>query len=707
MHRRHFLQSTAAAALCANAGFAPVAWAESPADPILDPWTGPHGGYPPFDRISVADIKPALLKAMELGQSDIEAIAGKAGAADFDNTIAALEDSGRAYDRATGIMNIFSSTMNNAEMKALETEMAPVLSGYEDGIIQNDRLFSRIKAVYDARENAGLTPEQLRLVETIYRNFSRRGAALDEAGKTRLKAINQRLSTLYTQFSQNMLADEENEALILEGEADLAGIPASLAGSFREAAAAKGQAGQWLVANTRSSMEPFLTLSTRRDLREKGWRMWAGRGDKTGSATDNKPLITEILKLREERARMLGFASHAHWATDNNMAGTPEAAMALMMKVWGPAVAKAKQEIADMQAIADKEGAGHAIEPWDYRFYMEKVRKAQYDLDENAVKPYLQLDKLREGMHWTAEKLLGLRFAKIDGLPVVQSDVTVYEVTRDGKRVGLWYFDPYARQGKRSGAWMNAYRTQERFKEDLTPIVSNNSNFVKGAGEAPVLMSWIDATTMFHEFGHGVHGLCSDVSYPSLAGTAVKRDFVEFPSQIYEHWLQTPEVLNAYALHVETGAPIPADMVAKIDRAKNFNQGFQTVEYLNAAIYDMKIHMAPAAAGIDAAAFETQVMAEIGNPKEIVMRHRPTQFGHAFSGDGYSAGYYVYLWADALTADAWELFAQKGAYDTATAKSFLDNVLSVGNSIPPDEAFRRFRGHDVDTEALMRKRGFS
>ncbi|MCC6918786.1 MAG: M3 family metallopeptidase [Alphaproteobacteria bacterium] len=706
MHRRHFLQTAAASALCATADFAPAAWAAAGPDPILDPWTGPYGGYPLFDRMSVAALKPALTRAMELGQAEIDAIAGKAGAAGFENTLAALEDSGRAYDRASNIANIFSTTMNDAAMQALEKEMAPVLSAYEDGIVQNERLFARIKAVYDGRDGAGLSPEQARLVEVTYKNFTRRGANLNAADKARLKEINQKLASLYTQFSQNLLADEENDALILDAEADAAGLPASLADSFKEAATAKGKAGKWLVANTRSSMEPFLTFSTRRDLREKGWRMWVGRGDKTGTPTDNKPVISEILKLREERAKMLGFASHAHWQTDNNMAGTPEAAMALMMKVWTPAVAKAKKEIADMQAVADTEGAGLTIEPWDYRFYMEKVRKAQYDLDENEVKPYLQLDKLRDGMHWAAGQLYGLGFAKLEGLPVVQGDVTVYEVTRGGKHVGLWYFDPYMRDGKRSGAWMNSYRTQERVRGELAPIVSNNSNFVKAAGGAPVLLSWDDATTLFHEFGHALHGLNSNVTYPSLAGTAVKRDFVEFPSQINEHWLETPEVLNRFALHVDSGEPIPAAMVEKIDRARNYNQGFLTVEYLNAAIYDMKIHLAPAA-GIDPAEFETLVMKEIGNPKEIVMRHRPTQFGHAFSGDGYSAGYYDYLWADALTADAWEEFKENGAWDAATAKSFLDNILSVGNAIPPDEAFRRFRGRDVDTEALMRKRGFA
>ena len=503
-----------------------------------------------------------------------------------------------------------------------------------------------------------------------------------------------------------MLTDEEEDALVLESEADLAGLNAGLIESYRASAEGRGLAGKWAIANTRSSMEPFLTYSTRRDLREKGWRMWTSRGDKNG-ATDNKGVIRDILKLRAERAKLLGFASHAHWATDNNMAGTPDAAMALMMQVWEPAVARAREEIADMQKVADAENAGFAIEAWDYRFYAEKVRKAKYDIDDSEVKPYLQLGKLLEAMFWASGELYGLAFAKVEDVPVYHPDVTVYEVTREGKRVGLHFFDPYARGGKSSGAWMNAYRTQERFREETTPIVSNNSNFVKAGAGQPVLISWDDASTLFHEFGHALHGLNSNVTYPTLAGTAVKRDFVEFPSQINEHWLPTPEVLSRFAVHAETGAAMPEALLKKIEAAKHFNQGFATVEYLASAIYDMKIHVESASAEIDPAAFEKSALDELGLPKEIVMRHRPTAFGHIFSGDGYSAGYYVYLWADALTADAWELFAEKGAYDKATAKSFLDNILSVGNSIAPDEAFRRFRGRDVDTGALMRDRGFA
>ncbi|GAA2608086.1 M3 family metallopeptidase [Paractinoplanes durhamensis] len=701
MQRRVFLRSAAAVAVLGSLRFSGFAFAAGggPEDKLIEVWTGEHGGYPAFDLVNPTSIKAALEKGMELSRAEIAEIAGTYGAPTFANTIAALEDSGRALDRAQRFFGTFTSAMNDQAMQDLQTEMSPVLSAFGDDIIQNARLFARIKAVYDGRATAGLSPEQNRLVEYYYQNFTRQGAALNDADQAMLKELNQKLASLYTKFGQNELADEENYRLTIETEADLEGLPESV----RAAAADKGK---WVFTNTRSSMEPFLTYSAKRDLREKGWRMWIMRGD-NGTATDNKAVISEILQLRTQRSRLLGFPTHAHWAVANNMAKTPQAAMDLLMKLWGPAARRAQEEIADMQAIADKEGAGITIEAWDHRFYSEKVRKATYDLDQNEVKQYLQLDKVRDGMFWAAERLYGLQFAKLDGLPVYHGDMSVYEVTRDGKRVGLWYFDPYARAGKSSGAWMNEYRTQERFKDDVTPIVSNNANFVK-SGSGPVLVSWDDAVTMFHEFGHALHGLNSNVTYPGVAGTSVKRDFVEFPSQINEHWFPTPELLNRFALHVDTGKPIPAELLAKIQKSLKFNQGFSTVEFLASAIYDMKIHLAATPdAPIDPDAFEKTSMAEIGLPREIVMRHRPTQFGHIFSGDGYSAGYYVYLWADALTADAWELFEEKGVWDPSTAKAFLDDILSVGNAVAPDEAFRNFRGRDVDTEALMRLRGFA
>ncbi|HEX5063331.1 MAG TPA: M3 family metallopeptidase, partial [Kofleriaceae bacterium] len=704
MQRRTFLLSAASSAVLlsfkSKLSFA-KGGEKMPSEPLLAPWTGPYGGVPPFNKIQVKDFKPALKKGMDLSRADIKAIAESKDAATFENTIAALEDSGRAFSRCGSMFGTFTSTMNSKPMQTVEKEMAPVIAAFSDEITQNEALFARIKTVYDGRAKAKLTPEQNRLVEVTYQNFARKGASLGAKEKARLKEINQKLATLFTSFSQNVLADEEGQEIVLDKEADLAGLPESLRASMKTAAEGKKLKGKWLISNTRSSAEPFLTYSSRRDLREKVFRMWSSRGESADH--NNLPVMTEILALRGERAKLLGFKTHAHWIIDDNMAKTPDAAMALMMKVWKAATARVKEEVADMQKVADAEKAGHKIEAWDYRYYAEKVRKAKYDLDQDEVKAYLQLDKLRDAMFWAAGQLYGLEFKPIKGVPVYHKDVTTYEVVRGGKHVGLWYFDPYARAGKRSGAWMSEYRTQEGFKTAVAPIVSNNSNFVKGKAGTPVLISWDDATTMFHEFGHALHGLNSEVNYPTLAGTNTKRDFVEFPSQLNEHWLTTPEVLNKFCVHYQTGKPMPPELVAKIEKAKNFNQGFKTVEYLAAAIYDLRIHMTPTDKPIDPAKFEQTTMKEIGCPTEIVMRHRPPAFLHIFSDDAYSAGYYVYIWADTLTADAAEAFVEaKSFYDKATAKKLHDNIMSVGNSIPPDVAFRQFRGRDVDTDALMR-----
>jgi peptidyl-dipeptidase Dcp len=676
------------------------------APPLLAPWTGPHNGAPPFDKIAVADFKPALLAAMEENRAEVAAIAANPAPPTFANTISALENAGRKLGRVGALFGVWTSTLNDQPMQSVEQDMSPVLAAFQDEIVQNTALFERVKAVHDASDASGLSPEQRRLTLVIYRQFARQGAALAPAQKTRLAAINQRLATLSTAFSQNVLADEEGYALTLTSETELAGLPASLVAGAAETARAKGLAGRWLITNTRSSMEPFLTYSTRRDLREQAFRMWTRRGD-NGGPHDNNAVIVEILGLRAEKAKLLGFPTFAHWITDDQMAKTPDAAMDLMMRVWTPAKARAAQEVADMQTLADVETPGAKIEAWDYRYFAEKVRKAKYDLDESEIKPYLQMEKLREGMFWAAGQLYGFEFVQVNDLPVAHPDVRVFEVRRHAAQVGLWYFDPYARAGKSSGAWMSQYRPQERFAGEVTPIVSNNANFVKAAPGTPILVSWDDAVTMFHEFGHALHGLNSNVAYPTLAGTSVARDFVEFPSQLNEHWLPTHEVLTRFALHYETGEPMPDTLVAKIRKAHTFNQGFVTVEYLASAIVDMKAHLA-GGEPIDPHAFEGAILAEIGMPREIVMRHRLQHFGHIFAGEGYAAGYYDYIWADTLTADAAEAFAesQGGFYDKATAKRLHDCIMSVGDTIDAAEAFRRFRGRDVTIEALMRDRGF-
>lgn len=680
-------------------------------NPLLRPWSGPFGGVPPFDQASPALLAPALEEGMALHLQELQAIADNPAPPTFENTIAAMERSGRALDRAATVYYIYGSTLSDDAVQQVERDIEPKLAAFRDRITQNEKLFKRIASVYATRESAGLTPEQQRLTWLVHNNFVRAGAKLDASAKQRLAAINQSLAGLFTRFSQNLLADESERFLVLQSEADLAGLPESLRAGFAADAERRGQKGKWIVANTRSSVEPFLTYSTRRELREKVWRTFVNRGD-NGDARDNNALIGEILQLRAERAGLLGYATHAHWRLEDSMARTPERAMELMEAVWKPAVLRVREEVADMQKLADAESAGIRIEPWDYRYYAEKVRKAKYDLDTNELKPYLQLEKLREGMFYVAGELFGMRFSELAAgtVPVYHPDVRVWRVDdAAGKLVGLWYFDPYARVGKQSGAWMNAYRNQERFDGAVTTIVSNNSNFVKGKPGEPVLISWDDAVTLFHEFGHALHGLSSNVTYPSVSGTNVARDYVEFPSQLLEHWLPVKEVLDRFAVHYQTGKPIPAELVAKVERAKTFNQGFATVEYLSAALIDMKLHLAARKdSRIDADAFERETLTSLGMPKEIVMRHRTPQFGHVFSGDGYSAGYYSYLWADTLTADAWDAFVEsKGAWDKDVAQRLRDNVFSIGNTRDPADAYRSFRGRDPGIEALMRKRGFN
>jgi peptidyl-dipeptidase Dcp len=674
-------------------------------NPVLANWGSAHGGVPPFDRIAVEHFAPALDAAMATYRGEIVAIAANPAAPTFANTLEAMERSGREFRQATSTMGVFTSTMNSPAMQAVQREAAPKLAAFRDQIFHNRPLFDRIAAVHETRETSGLTSEQQRLAHVIHQRFQRQGAALPDADKHRLAEINQRLATLYTAFSQNILADEEGLALVVDSEADLAGLPSEMIDAARTAAEGRGLAGKWAIPNTRSAMDPFLTYSTRRDLREKALKLWSSRGDNAG-VHDNNPIMTEILKLRVEKAKLLGHPTFAHWITDGQMAKTPDAAMGLLRQVWGPAVARAREEIAEMLEIAAAEGSNEPLEAWDYRYYAEKLRQAKYDLSDEAVKPYLQLDKLREAMFWAAGELFDLQFDKVTDAPVYHPDVEVFEVTRGGVRVGLWYFDLLARSGKSSGAWMSEYRTQQGLA-GVTPVISNNSNFVPGAPGEPVLISWTDAVTLFHEFGHGLHGLNSQVTYPSLAGTAVVRDFVELPSQLNERWLPTPELLDRFAVHYQTGAPMPPELTEKVLRAQNFRQGFNTTEYLACAILDLEAHLS-ADEAFDARAFEHDALQRLGMPKEIILRHRLPQFSHIFSGESYAAGYFNYIWADVLSADAAEAFVEApgGFYDRSLAKTLLENVLSVGNTVDPAETYRKFRGRDPQTAALMRSRGF-
>ena len=677
--------------------------------PLLKPWTGLYGGVPPWNLVRSEDFIPAFDAAIKASNADIKAITDDPEPADFDNTIVTMERAGRMLNRLNAIFFVYASNLNVGPIPDIEKVVVPKLSEHEDSIYQNQKLFDRISAVYNsaAMKDGTLDLAQRRLVDDTYKTFLRKGAKLNSADKAKLSQMNTRLARLFTDFSQNVLADEKGYVTWIQDKSELGGLPDSVITAMANAAKERGNKnGDWAITNTRSSMDPFLTYSSNRPLREKVWRNYYSRGD-NGDKYDNNKIISEILKLRAARAKLLGYETHAHWRMEPTMAKNPQAAMDLMMKVWPKALARVKEEVADMQAIADEEGAKIKIEPWDYRYYAEKVRKAKYDLDFNQVKPYLQLEKLRDAMMWAATQLYGLHFQQVSGVPVFHPDVTVWEVTdNDGKHVGLWYLDPYAREGKRSGAWMTDYRAQENMGEPITTIVSNNSNFIKGAKGEPVLISWDDAVTLFHEFGHALHGLLSKVKYPSQSGTSVARDYVEFPSQINEHWLETPEILNQFAVHYQTGEAIPQELLDKIKKAATFNQGFDTVEYLASALIDMKLHLA-GSDDIDPDAFERDTLADMGMPSELPMRHRTPHFMHIFSSDSYSAGYYSYLWADALTADAAERFVEAGSfYDKDVAKSLHDNVMSIGDTIDPAEGFRRFRGRDVDTSALLRKRGF-
>ena len=672
-------------------------------NPLTADWPGQWGGLPPFDKVKVADLKPALEAAMAAQTREIDAIASNPAKPTFDNVFVAMERAGKMLGRVYTVYGIYTSNLSTPDVQRIEGDMAPKLSAFQDSITQNAKLFARIEAVWNSPDKATWTPEQQRLAYVVHNNFVLAGAKLDPAHKAQLSKVNAELAGLYTRFSQNELADEENYTLVLDSKDQLAGLPQSQIDAAAAEAAKRKMPGKWVITNTRSSMEPFLTASSVRSLREKGFRMWAARGD-NGNANDNNAIVTRILALRAEKAKLLGYPTYAHWHLADTMAKTPENALNLMMSVYRPAVAQVHKDVADMQAIVDAEHGGFKIAPWDYRYYAEKVRKAKYDLDLGEVKPYLRYDHVRDAMFWAAGQLYGFTFVALPNVPIWAPGMTVFEVKgRDGGHVGVIYFDSDARSGKNSGAWMNDMRSQQKL-DPTSSIVSNNHNFIMAPPGQPTYLSWTDASTMFHEFGHALHGLNSNVTYPTLAGTNVARDFVEFPSQLNENWLPTPEVLRF--LVNDKGERIPDALIAKIQKAHTFNQGFSTVEAQASAIVDMKLHLA-GATPIDPHAFEKTTLAELGQPSEIVMRHRIPQFGHIFSGEGYAAGYYSYIWAEVLDHDVFEAFTEAGGpYDKAVAKRLHDDLISVGNTVDPAVAFRNFRGRDPKADALLRDHGF-
>jgi peptidyl-dipeptidase Dcp len=685
-----------------------TAEAQENQNPLLKNWTGNYGGVPAFNEYKITDLKPAIKIAIQEKLDEYNTIANNSKPATFENTLVAMEQAGKKLGRVKAVFDIYSSNLNTPEFEPIEVEVTPLFSELNSKIYQNKKLFDRIETIYNSKDKSKLTPEQQRLVWYHYANFVREGAKASAESKAKIAKINQELASLFTKFSQNQLADESNYYLELKTKADFEGLPTELKNAAIAEAKERNLEVMGCVANTRSSIEPFLTFSSRRDLREKAFDIFVKRGDNSNE-NNNNAILVKILKLRAEKAKLLGFKTFADWSLSNTMAQNPLKAMELMLSVWQPAVAKVHEDVAEMQKMVEAEGGKFKIAPWDYRYYAEKVRKAKYDVDANQIKPYLQLEKLREGMFWVAGEVFNLNFKQVNNVPVFHQDVRVWEVSRkdSGKTVGLFYFDPYARKGKRSGAWMTAYREQSRIDGDVLTLVSNNCNFIKGNDNEPILISWDDASTLFHEFGHALHGLCSDVTYPSLSGTNTPRDYVEFPSQILERWLSTPEVLNKFALHYQTKEPMPMSLVKRIEDAATFNEGFSTVETISSALVDMKLHLLENPE-IDPRDYERATLFDLKMPSEIVMRHRIPQFGHIFSGDDYAAGYYGYLWADVISADATEAFTESkgGLYDKEVSKRLLDNVFSIGNTIDPEIAYKKYRGKAAKSDALMRARNF-
>ena len=677
------------------------------ANPLLAPWTGPYGGVPPFDKVKPELFAPAFEIAIAEQDREIAAIANNPAPPTFDNTIAAMERAGDRLDRVQRVFGVMTQNVSTPAYEALDKEWSPRFAAVDDSIVFNKKLFARIAAVNG--DAAKLTPTQARLTKRTYDYFVRSGAQLDDAAKARLTAYNQELAGLFADFSAKLLADE-NSWVVLATPEQLAGLPAGTVAAFKAAAEARKVPG-WIVVNTRSSVDPFLTFSTDRALREKVWRAFVNRGD-NGGPNDTNATIAKIVKLRADRAKLLGFPTHAAWRMQDTMAKDPANARALMMRVWPAAVAKVKEEVADMQAIADADAAAGkgpkiTIAPWDYRFYAEKVRKARYDLDQAELKPYFELNNMIAASMWAAERLYGLQFKEVTGtVPVFEPRMRVWEVSDParGGFVGLFYGDYFAGPGKRSGAWMTTYRTQSNFNGPRKVLASNNNNFTAAAPGEPVLISLDDTRTLFHEFGHALHYLNSNVDYPGLSQTP--RDFVEYPSQVNEHWVLERELLDKFARNYKTGAPMPQALVDKVKKAEKFNQGFAVVEYLASAIVDMDLHSVPGGV-VDPDKFEREDLARLGMPKEMVMRHRLPQFGHLFSSDAYSAGYYSYLWSETMDADTWAAFQEAGSsWDPVTAARLKAVILATGNMTDRADAYREFRGRDPDVKAYLEKRGF-
>lgn len=683
-------------------------------NPAITKWDGPLG-LPHFAEISDDDFGAAFDAALPLHLSEIKAIAENPEDPTFENTILALERAGEFLNRASGIFWNLAGANTNETLQNLERELSPALSRHRSAIMMNRALFQRIDTLYQHRTSLDLNPEASRVLELTWKSFVRAGANLPENDQAKLAAINERLAALGTAFSQNVLNDEQDYTLVLETDADLAGLPNSLVASMQAAAEERGHKGKHAVTLSRSIIEPFLTFSTRRDLRETAFKAWVARGENHGPH-DNRPLVAETVKLRAEKAALLGFESFAHFKLDDTMAKTPETVRTLLMTVWEKARNRANEEAAEISQLIAAEGQNHKVAPWDWRHYSEKVRARRYDFDEAEIKPYLQLEKMIEAAFHTAETLFGITFQNQEGKNAYHPDVRVFDVLDgDGNRIALFLADYFARSGKRSGAWMSAFQEQHKLSADngktgQIPIVVNVMNFAKAPPGEPILITMDDARTLFHEFGHALHGMLSNVTCPSISGTSVSRDFVELPSQLFEHWLMVPSVLQRFALHHKTGEAIPEALMEKLKAASKFNKGFANVEFTSSALVDMAFHALDPdqAATIDPMSFQEQVLADLDMPEAIVMRHATPHFAHVFAGDGYSAGYYSYMWSGVLDADAFRAFEEAGnVFDAATAEKLHRHIYSSGGSLDPEEAYIGFRGKLPSPDALLEKEGLA
>ncbi|UGY19725.1 M3 family metallopeptidase [Bradyrhizobium septentrionale] len=677
---------------------------QSLANPLLKAWQTPLE-TPPFAEIKPEHFLPAFEQAFADHSAEVAAITHDPALPDFDNTITALERSGKLLSKVSAVFYDLVSAHSSPAILEIDKEVSPRMARHWNPIMMNAVLFGRIAMLHEKRASLGLTGEQMRLLERTYTRFHRSGAGLDDAAKARMAEINERLAHLGTSFSHHLLGDEQEWSMEL-GEDDRAGLSDTFVAAAKAAAELRGMGGKAIVTLSRSSVEPFLQSSESRDLREKVYKAFTARGD-NGNANDNNATIVEILALREETAKILGFPTYAAYRLEDSMAKTPEAVRGLLERVWKPARARALADRDALQALITEEGGNFTLASWDWRYYAEKLRQRRANFDDSAIKPYLVLDHMIEAAFDCATRLFGVTFEERKDVPVWHPDVRVWEVKgRDGKHKALFYGDYFARPSKRSGAWMTSLRDQQKLDGAVAPLVINVCNFAKGADGAPSLLSPDDARTLFHEFGHGLHGMLSDVTYPSLSGTSVFTDFVELPSQLYEHWQERPEVLQRFARHYQTGEALPDDLLKRFLAARKFNQGFATVEFVSSALVDLEFHTQPAAASRDIRAFEQKELEKIGMPAEISLRHRPTQFGHIFSGDHYASGYYSYMWSEVMDADAFGAFEEAGdIFDPATAKRLHDDIYSSGGSRDPEEAYVAFRGREPEPDALLRRRG--